>query len=93
MRRLLEHGADPNIRHCSLSTPLRRASSTGELEIVRLLLSHGASVDDKDGEGMTAFQLAATYGRHESVKLLLEHGTVPQPYMRSRFSYHSLLQY
>ncbi|KAH9023349.1 ankyrin repeat-containing domain protein [Lactarius pseudohatsudake] len=45
VRRLLEHGANPNIRDHSHSTPLHRASSQGWHEVTRLLISHGANVD------------------------------------------------
>ena len=76
-RRLLEHGADPNIRHRSGSTPLHRASSHGSLEVARLLLSYGASIDEKDEEDRTPFQVASLHGHHGIMKLLLERGTVP----------------
>ena len=76
MRRLLEHGADPNIRDDS--TAIHRASSSGLLEAARLLLSYGARVDEKDDMGRTPFQLAASEGHDEITKLLLEHGAVPQ---------------
>ena len=78
-RRLLEHGADPNICTNNHLTPLHEASSRGLLEVARLLLSYGAKVDAKDGEGRTPFQLAASMGHHEITKLLLEHGAVPPP--------------
>ena len=78
-RRLLEHGADPNICNISHSTPLHEASSRGSLEVARLLLSYGAKVDAKDDEGRTPFQVAASEGHHEITKLLLEHGAVPPP--------------
>ncbi|KAF8258829.1 ankyrin repeat-containing domain protein [Lactarius quietus] len=79
VRRILEHGADPNIPQRDHSTPLHQASSHGWLEVARLLLSHGAKVDGKDGKGRTPFQVAASEGRDEMMKLLLEHGAVPQP--------------
>ena len=78
-RRLLEHGADPNICDRHLSTPLHRASSRGLLEVARLLLSYGAKVDGRGYEGRTPFEEAALHGRHEITKLLLEHGAVPPP--------------
>jgi ankyrin repeat protein len=79
VRRLLDHGADPNIRNKSHTTPLHRASSHGWLEAARLLLSFGAKVDDKDEEGMTPFQLATSHleRRDEMRELLVEHGAVP----------------
>ena len=80
VRRLLEHGADPNIFHkLDHSTPLHAASSRGWLEAARLLLSYGAKVDEKDDEGRTPLQVAGSKGHEELTKLLLEHGAVAQP--------------
>ena len=79
VRRLLEHGADPNICDNRHSTPLHGASFHGSLEVAGLLLSYGAKVDAKDDEGATPFQVAASEGHHEITKLLLEHGAVPPP--------------
>ena len=78
-RRLLEHGADPNLYEDSNSSLLHLASSYGLLEVVRLLLSYGAKVDAKDREGRTPFQVAASKGHREITKLLLEHDAVPRP--------------
>jgi ankyrin repeat protein len=78
-RRLLEHGADPNICDNGHSTPLHEASSRGLLEVARLLLSYGAKVNAKDGGRRTLFQVAASAGHHEITKLLLEHGSVNPP--------------
>ena len=79
VRRLLEHGADPNIRRNDKSTMLHQASSCGWLEATRLLLSYGARVDEKDKNGMTPLQVAASKGYDEITKLLLENGAVPPP--------------
>ena len=79
VRRLLEHGADPNIHRNTHTSPLHRASSRGLLDAARLLLSYGAKVDEKDESGITPFQLAASEAHDEMMKLLLEHGAVPQP--------------
>ncbi|KAF8263992.1 hypothetical protein EI94DRAFT_1832014 [Lactarius quietus] len=78
VRRLLEHGADPNVPHQDKSTPLHQASSHGWLEVARLLLSYGAKVDDKDGKDRTPYQVAASKGHDEITKLLFEHGAVFQ---------------
>ena len=75
VRRLLEHGADPNIGNNDHRTPIHEALSQGLLEVARLLLIHGAKVDEKDGEGKTPYQLATS---DEMTKLLLEHGAVPR---------------
>ena len=78
-RRLLEHGADTNIRDRCQSTPLHRASSKGWVEVTRLLLNYGANVDEKDEEGRTPFQMASSKGYDKVENLLLEHGAVSQP--------------
>jgi ankyrin repeat protein len=81
VRRLLEHGADPNIGVSDDRpfSPLHVASQKGLLEAARLLLSYGARVDEKDKEGKTPFQLASESRYDEITKLLLEHGAVPPP--------------
>ena len=77
VRRLLKHGADPNIGDSDHKTPLHAASSCGSLEAVRLLLSHGAKVDVKDKDGKTPLQVAASNVRDALTKLLVEHGALP----------------
>ena len=77
VRRLLEHGADPNIR-TNHTTPLHHASCRGFLEVARLLLRYGAKVDEKDENGKTPLQMVASSGHEEMTKLLIEHGAVPQ---------------
>ena len=77
VRRLLEHGADPNIR-TNHTTPLHQASSHGSLEVARLLLSYGANVDEKDENSKTPLQVVASRRHEEMAKLLIEHGAVPQ---------------
>jgi ankyrin repeat protein len=77
VRRLLEHGADPNICDDDHSTPLHDASYHGFPEAVRLLLSYGAKIDEKNKQGRTPIQMAASKGHDDVIKLLLEHGAVP----------------
>ena len=77
VRRLLEHGADPNIRNYYHSTALHEASSGGLLDAARLLLSYGANVNEKDGKGRSPLQVAASNGDREMTKLMLEHSNVP----------------
>ena len=77
VRRLLEHGVDPNICNNDHITPLHTASSRGLVEAARLLLSHGAKVDAKDNNGKTPLQVAASWVRDELAELLVEHGVVP----------------
>ena len=79
VRRLLEHGADPNKCKHDHSTPLHRTSFLGFPEAARLLLSYGAKVNEKDEDGKTPLQVATSKGHDEMMKLLLEHGAVPQP--------------
>ena len=80
IRRLLEHGADPNIiEKYNCSTPLHRASSRGWLDAARLLLSYGAKVDEMDRWSRTPLQVATLRGHEELRKLLLEHGAVAWP--------------
>ena len=80
VRRLLEHGADPNISdNDHSSTPLHRASSRRWLNVTRLLLSHGANVDEKAKERRTPFQVASSNGHLDMIKLLSDHGAQPLP--------------
>ena len=76
VRRLLEHGASPNI---SNPAPLHQAVKSGRLEVSRLLLSHGAKVDEEGFDGRTPLQVAASEGHDEIAKLLLEYGAAPWP--------------
>jgi ankyrin repeat protein len=81
VQRLLEHGADPNIRPRDDGhlTTLHLASFERSLEGARLLLRYGVNVDEKDEKGRTPFQVASERGYDEITKLLVEHGAVPPP--------------
>jgi ankyrin repeat protein len=73
MRRLLEHGADPNLPNSEHATALMYA--VDDLEKTRLLLEHGANPNARSDEGMTPLLIAASRaGSSPVVKLLLDHG-------------------
>ena len=78
VRRLLEHGADPNAGGHSHSPPLHQVSFIGWLQGAELLHRYGAKVDVKDQEGKTPSQIASENGYHEIAKLLSEPVDVPQ---------------
>ena len=57
--KLLELGANPNIRKCYGKPPLVIACTYKHLDIVRLLLRHGADVNRADLSKQTALQFSA----------------------------------
>lgn len=73
-RRLIERGAEVNMRGW---TPLHYAA-TGDtdasLQLVRLMLTHHAYIDAESPNRTTPLMMAARYGRPAVVKLLLEEG-------------------
>jgi len=73
VKRLLEQGADPNVRNESGATPLMRA--VYDLEKARLLLDHHADVNAKSDDGRTPLLIAAgVAGAAPIVTLLLDRG-------------------
>ena len=76
LRRLLAHGADPNIQNEAGATALMWAAD--DLEKTQLLIEHGAEVNARSTEGRTALLIAAgRAGSKDIVKLLLDHGANP----------------
>ncbi|KAH9052295.1 hypothetical protein EDB87DRAFT_1581794 [Lactarius vividus] len=78
VRRLLEHGANPNPWDQKRRTPLHLVlsldlKSSYQLEVVRILLAHGAGVDAEDEWGMTPLQVALAEGQDEIAQLLSEY--------------------
>jgi ankyrin repeat protein len=75
VERLLEAGANPNLRLRSGETLLMRCTHTGDPAAVRALVSHGAEIDAVEPEkGQTAL-MRAVAGRHPDVaRILLEAG-------------------
>ncbi|NXS29677.1 ASB18 protein, partial [Pomatostomus ruficeps] len=79
---LIAHGADVDARDESWRSPLHRACSAANAELVWLLLRHGADVNaiDYDGVSPLGCALQAAAARRESrphltVQLLLNHGS------------------
>jgi hypothetical protein len=77
IKKLLEEGADPNIRDRGGNTPLHFAASKGCAEVARLLLRHGADPNAQDKNGETPLHVAAYGGHVDVARLLLEHGADP----------------
>ena len=75
--RLLEAGANPNVRHVlHRCTPLLVAATRGHLEMVKLLARHGAAFTRAVGDAPTTpIEAAAVAGRLEVVAWLLQAGT------------------
>ena len=73
-RRLLERGADPNLRGRGDDTALAGAARGGHTELVEVLLESGANPDLSDVQGNTPLSWAVERGHAETVRMFLEHG-------------------
>ncbi|KAF0720699.1 Aste57867_124 [Aphanomyces stellatus] len=82
-RRLIESGADVELRDAEGLTPLLWATIRGFLETVGLLLLHGADVNGRDSTGMTPLHVACFKGYMDLVDFLLHNGTVVKSFVRS----------
>ncbi len=77
VERLIDHGADVNVRNEFLGdTPLEVAATLGHVEVVRRLLAAGADVTIGTECG-TPLHMAAYSGRADVAALLLDHGADP----------------
>ena len=77
VRRLLEDGANPDVRDEHGFTPLMWAVRAGAQarELARLLLAHDANVDKQDTEfGVSALTVACSHGDTRVVRMLLKSG-------------------
>ncbi|KAF7182805.1 hypothetical protein CNMCM7691_002466 [Aspergillus felis] len=77
-RKLLEKGADANVRFCAQTkqTPLQQASSRGNEGLAQILIDFGADINAPPccSGGRTALQAAVENGHVSMVKMLLKHG-------------------
>ncbi|KAM0415652.1 hypothetical protein ACHAPT_013402 [Fusarium lateritium] len=73
-RKLLDHGADPNIINNHGSSPLYRAVIHERYEVVELLLERGANIDQVD---LNVTPVMGAVERPEILRLLLEKGANP----------------
>jgi ankyrin repeat protein len=69
-RRLVEVGADVNVRQRHGWTPLHGAVHMGDADLVRFLLSHGADPKAATDDGETAIDMARKAGDQQMVELL-----------------------
>ena len=72
--KLLEYGADPNLRNAYGNTALLDASALGLFNIVKKLLEFGADPNIPNKDGWTPLLIASNNGYSEIVKLLLTKG-------------------
>lgn len=89
--RLLEAGADPNLRNAdTMLIPLSLALDGTYPAMVKVLLEHGANPNDKLADGDTPLMLTARTGITEFTQLLLEHGAEPDA-RHEEFGYSALM--
>jgi ankyrin repeat protein len=72
-KRLLDAGADVNIRNSDGRTPLMLAAYTGYTGMCKLLFEHKADVNAIDNYDMTALMLATAGGRDGTAEFLRAH--------------------
>lgn len=72
VQKLLEHGANANMRDYSGNLPLHLAAAEGHLEVVQLLICQTANPRQRNNQGASALQLACRNGKVDTVQYLLE---------------------
>lgn len=71
---LLDKGAHVDARDINHYTPLHRAASKGNLEVVKVLKAAGASINACARSGETPLHFAALYGNADIVHYLIQQG-------------------
>jgi ankyrin repeat protein len=71
MLKLIEKGADIELKDSSGAMPLHWAARGGHKAVVFLLLEKGANIDAESSSGWTALHLAAWFGSDAVIRLLL----------------------
>ncbi|MFH1643927.1 MAG: ankyrin repeat domain-containing protein [bacterium] len=74
VEKLLELGADPDLKNNSEATALHIAAGNGNLNIVKLLVNKIKSLDSLDKNGSTPLMWACSFGHVEVITFLLNHG-------------------
>ena len=74
VERLVEEGADLNVKDETGKTAVIAAADEGWLGITEYLLEHGANVNAKDNDGDTALDIAKFQEHDDIVKVLLRFG-------------------
>ena len=72
--KLIENGADVNVKSNSGWTALHDAAWYGYVDVAKVLIENGADVDAKDKNSVTALHDAACYGHVDVAKVLIEKG-------------------
>ena len=71
VKRLLEMGANPNVRSKYGSTPLMDAAALGHETIVALLLKAGADISAQDNSGFTVIENLALLKKHDNIREMI----------------------
>jgi tetratricopeptide (TPR) repeat protein len=78
LKRLLNAGADVNVKDDDRSTSLMVAASQGHMAIVHELIAKGADINMQNKYGWTSLMLATSAKHTEIIKLLLSNGADPK---------------
>ncbi len=74
VNRLIEGGADVNVRTGNGATPLHFAADRGHIDVVELLISKGADINAETKRGFTPLHWAAISGHEDVAELLISKG-------------------